>query len=851
MTGYLVRVLRRQWRTSRTLLLLTVIGVGLGVASVVAIQLLNRGALAAFDGSVRAVSGRADLTVMGTVPTLDEGLLTRVLDDPDVAGAWPLVRQDVAVAGRPDILLDVVGVDLLAPVRYPLVGTGDPDEARALLTRAVTESGWVALTPAFARAEGWVVGDTLTVSSGSRLARLVVGALVDFQRFEPLAPQRLAVMDIASAQELLGRHGRIHQIDVTLARGADPAAVALRLATHLGPGTRVLTPEQRRQDAAGLLRAFRLNLTALSLISVFVGVFLVLTAVQASLVRRRREFGVLRSLGATPRQVLVLILSEAATLGLLGVGLGLPMGWWAARLNLDSVSRTLTSIYVMEGIEDLRLTPVVIALALVVGVAGALAGALAPALDMARRDTDRLLAPFNLHRAIGHSAGRLAAAALAAIALATVWFLMAGRDLRLGGFVYGFVMWVTLPMVVPLVVRTVAGPARPGGLGPALSLRNLVARLQTTSLAVAALAVTVSMLVSITLLIGSFRSTLVTWLDVTVRADVYVSTASWMRGGNDSFLDRPLLDELLAMPDVAAVEEQRRLRIFTADRAHRVWLNGIRTAAIPGAELAGRLPLLAGDPTVVAAGLEGGGVLIGEPLARRAGLATGDTLRLAGPRGTVALPVVGVAYDYTSEGGTAFVTMATLVRHLGGTAPNNAALFLVPGADAERTAAALTAAYAPRPLVFRSNRTLRREVMDVFDQTFAVTRTLQFMALLIAACGVSLTMVVQARARAGELALLRALGATRRQVFVLFLGEGTAMGLLGLVLGLGGGTGLAALLILVINRVWFGWTIRPSWPGGELAAQAVLVLAAATLAALYPAARAGLTAPGQLTRDDL
>ena len=222
-----------------------------------------------------------------------------------------------------------------------------------------------------------------------------------------------------------------------------------------------------------------------------------------------------------------------------------------------------------------------------------------------------------------------------------------------------------------------------------------------------------------------------------------------------------------------------------------------------------------------------------------------------GPHGPLPLVVAGVAYDYTSEGGTAFVLMETLIAGFGPTAPNNAALFLEPGLDADAFAAQLAADYAGRPLVFRSNRTLRGEVLGIFDQTFAVTRTLQAMALLIAVCGVSLTLLIQARERAGELALLRSLGATRRQVFALFLGEGTAMGALGLLLGLGGGIGLAALLILVINRVWFGWTIQPAWPGLALVSQAVLVLAAAAAAAVYPALRAGLSSAERLSRDDL
>jgi putative ABC transport system permease protein len=436
--------------------------------------------------------------------------------------------------------------------------------------------------------------------------------------------------------------------------------------------------------------------------------------------------------------------------------------------------------------------------------------------------------------------------------VATVWFAWQGSGLRHGGFIYGFLMMVALPLIGPRVGRTTCGPARPRGIGLALSLRNLLIRLQTTSFAVAALAVTVSMLIGITLLVGSFRQTLVTWLDTTIRADVYLSTESWVRAGNEAFLDGFLLTELTTLPGVRGVETQRRLQVRTAAGDHLVWLNGITIAGIREAELARRLPLMEGDPVRVAQQLnEEGGVLIGEPLARKAHLAVGDTLRLAGPFGPVALPIAGISYDYTSEGGTAFLVGHVFSRHFGPGPPNNAALFLDPEQDVEHFVSALKARYAGRPLVFRSNRTLRAEVMDIFDQTFAVTRTLQSMALLIAVCGVSLTLLVQARQRSGELALLRALGATRRQIFGLFLGEGAGMGILGLVLGLAGGIGLAALLILVINREWFGWTIQPSIDGPAIFRQILIILAASVLAAVYPAYKAGLSSPGQLTRDDL
>ncbi len=851
MIRLLLRSLRHNLTRSRTLFALAVTGVALGVASVVAIQTLNQGAMKAFDGSVRAISGQAELTVTGTVPAFAETLLARVLADPEVTAAWGLCRVDVAVQDRQGLLLEVVGVDLLAPVSLPIRDEERGEGLSGDFLAALTTPGWMAVTPALAREQGWAVGDTVTVSSGSRTAPLVLGALVDFQALEPLAPRTLAVMDIAQVQGLLARPGLLHQIDLQLRTGADLRAAADRLQHSLGPGVRVLTPEQRSQDAEGLLAAFRLNLTALSLISVFVGVFLVLTSVQASLARRRRELGILRCVGATPRQVVGLIVAETAVLGVLGVAIGVPLGYLVALNNIQTVSATLTSIYILQGIEKLVLPVQVVALGAAVGLGGAVLGALWPAVETARRDTLVLLAPVTLHEQTSSAAGRLTRLALALAAVATLWFALHGAATDWGGFLYGGLMMLALPLIVPLVVQMAAGWATPSGLGLALSLRNLRVRLQTTSLAVAALAVTVSMLVGITLLVGSFRETLVSWLDVTVRADVYVSTESWVRAGNEAFLDEGLLQELRGWPLVAAVEEQRRLRVRTADGQHQIWLNGIRVAGLPGTELATRLPLQKGDTQAVAAGLERGEALIGEPLARKAGLAMGDTLLLAGPRGPVAFPVAGIAYDYTSEGGTAFVTMPFMLQAFPGEQTNNAALFLTDSSHTAEVVGQLRQHYRGRPLVFRSNTDLRREVLAIFDQTFAVTRTLQSLALLIAVLGVALNQLVQARERAGELALLRGLGATRRQVFGLFLGEGTAMGVLGLIMGLAGGVGLAALLILFVNRQWFGWTIQPAWPGLDLARQAVVVMLATVAAATVPALKAGLAGPEQLTRDDL
>lgn len=261
--------------------------------------------------------------------------------------------------------------------------------------------------------------------------------------------------------------------------------------------------------------------------------------------------------------------------------------------------------------------------------------------------------------------------------------------------------------------------------------------------------------------------------------------------------------------------------------------------------------MLAGDPVeAVRRVRDRGAVLVSEPLARKAGLAAGGRVTLTTPAGPRAFPIAGVYYDYSTEGGAVVMDHATLAAAFGPGGVGSLALYLRPGPEPERVIDELRARTAGAPLVFRSNRRLREEVLAIFDQTFAITRILQAMSLLIAAAGIALTLLVLARERVPELALYRSLGATRRQLFGLFVGKGLGMALIALALGAAGGVVLAGVLVFVINRAYFGWTIQVHWPWGALGGQVAIILAAAVAASLYPALAASRTPARELSRDD-
>lgn len=841
MRRYLPRAAAREFRGGKALFLLAVAGVALGVGSVLSIQILNRGALGAFTGTVRAVSGDADLTVLGWTGGLDESLLPEVLAVPGVAAALPLWRAEAAVEGRPGASLELVGADLLGPGRGPL--TLPP----GALAAALGTEGWVAPTPSYAAEMGLKVGDRITVSLGSRRASLTVGALLDLQRAVPLASRRLALMDIAQAQGLLGVRGRIHQIDVRAAAGVGVPALSARLAARLGERARVATPEQRTVEAEGLLAAFRLNLTALSAVSLLVGGFLVFASVRASLVRRREELGVLRAVGATRAQVLALVLGEAALLGALGTAAGIPLGWLAARANLGAVSGTIRTLYLLEGIEGVSLSPGLVLLAIATGAGGAVAGALWPALDAARTDPRALLASITLEEQAGGRAGRLLALGLGALAAAAAASALAAGRFVGSGFLLAVGILIAVPLSAPAALRALGRSGRPRRLGVRFGLRTVGARLSAAGPAAGALGVAVSMLAGVTIMVGSFRATVEGWLDATLRADVYVTSPAWRRARSEATLAPEVIAALRGHPGVAAVDVLRQHSGYAG--ARRVLVAGM-DAALPGGER--RVALLSGEPTAALQALrDRGAVLVSEPLSRKAGLAPGGTLVLRGPAGEVRFPVVGVYRDYGSEGGAVLMDLPTYDRAFGPGQPSSAALYLRPGVDPERVVAEVRSRLSGAALQVRSNRALRGEVLSIFEQTFAVTRLLEVMGLVIAAAGVTLSLLVLARERRAEIALYRALGASRGQIFRVFVGRGLAVGMAGLGLGALGGAALAVVLVEAVNPAFFGWSLGLTVPARALSLEGLTILLAAAAASVYPALAASRTPAQELSRDAL
>jgi putative ABC transport system permease protein len=840
-------LLRHPWQVG-----LAILGVALGVAVVVAIDLANDSARRAFTLSAETIAGRATHQVVGGPAGLDERIYRWLRVEQGERQSAPVVEGYALVPDHPGLTLHILGVDPLAegpfrPYTAPAASDATPNAGAALFT----EPGAALLPAETARAYGLRPGDTLRIRIGpeARVAR-IIGLLTPEDDASRRALDGLLVTDLATAQEWLGMVGRLSRIDLILPNGPAGEARAAAITQALPAGARLIRPESRTQALQQMTAAFELNLTALSLLALVVGTFLIYNTITFSVVQRRGQIGTLRCLGVTRREVLALVLGEALVIGLVGALAGLALGALLGRGLVALVSRTINDLYFAVSVREVALSAGPLLKGFVLGLLATLAAAAVPALEAtstpARATLRRSSYEERIRRAVPLAAGLGAALLLAGLAALAV----PGKNLVLS---FGALFAVTLgaAAITPLATLLLMRAARPA-LGRAFGLlgrmapRDVVAALSRTSVAIAALMIAVAVTIGVGLMVGSFRETVVRWLDATLVADIYVSAPGRAANRVDTTLPPEVVARLGAVEGVAGVRRYRGVEVDSP--AGPLIVVGLDVVPARDGEA---YQFVGGAPADVWQRFAAGEVLVSEPLAYKRGLAAGDTLALYTDHGEQAFRIAGVFYDYGSDRGVVMMNLARYRAAWDDPGISSLGLYAAPGVDVEALVQRLRAAAGgDGALVIRSNRALRTASLQVFDRTFAITGVLQLLATIVAFIGILAALMALQLERAREIGVLRANGLTPQQVWGLVLSQTGLMGLTAGLLAMPVGAALAAVLVFVINKRSFGWTLlfQLDW---RLFAQALIVaVAAALLAGLYPAWRMSRISPALALREE-
>ncbi|GIL15931.1 MAG: permease [Chloroflexota bacterium] len=817
--------LHRPWLT-----LLLILSVALGVAVVVAVDLANASATRAFQLSTEVIVGKATHQIVGGANGFDDSVY-RNLRLQGFRNAAPIVEGYAGAQELGGQTMRVLGIDLFAEPPFRTYITAGTNVSVDALTAFYTQPGAVLISADSAERWGLETGDYLTLQIGTTEKRAqIVGLMRQPNEVSSRVLEGLILTDIASAQELFGLNGKLTRIDL-IATDEE----ANKFATTLPSGLRIARASEQADTVTQLTAAFQLNLTAFSLLALAVGMFLIYNTVMFSVVQRRRMLGILRCVGVTGREIFVLIMSEAALLGLIGSLIGLGLGILLGRLTVALVTQTINDLYFTLTVSDVNVDAISLAKGLLLGIFSALFAAALPAYEASAVPAVTVLQRSDLEDRIRRLLPRLniIGGILILLGAAILIFGQSNVALLFGGIfvaLFGLVMYV--PVVTIFLMRIATATLGRLGLIARMASRTVTQALSRTSVAIASLMIAVAVVIGVTVMIASFRSTVENWLAQTLNADFYITTP--LAGANRVVtMDPALVEKARAVEGVQNIEVLRSVTVEGRE------IGDLRLNATQGgvAREARIFRSYNGDPAKIYAELDAGAIAITEPFANKHHVAEGDSLTLLTDKGAQSFSIVGVYYDYSSDQGSILMSLDVYRKFWNDPEISGFSVYVAPNYDVNQVEDAVRVALSGNNIVVQSNRALRDAALVIFDRTFAITQALRVIAVAVAFIGILSALMALQLERTRELGTLRATGMTLRQLWRLTLLESGLMGAAAGILAIPVGLILAAILIYVINLRSFGWTIFfTSVP--EVYAQALFVsIGASLLAAIYPMLR--------------
>lgn len=827
----------RELKAHRWQTLAVLFGIALGASVYGSVRVAVIASVDSFSRSMDAIVGSTDRSLVAPGGRIPESLVAQVLKIPGVTTASPFLSAYVRSSAHPENPVLLIGLDPLLdrPLRpWAVNPEGD----------ASTSDGWLDLlripyscmiSDTLAREWSARTKDSLGLENHLRRESFTVAGILSSQGLALANSGRILLTDISSFQEFMDLHGLVDRIDILL----EPGVTAEDLERALAPlpgGVHLELPGEEKESGKSLIQAYQLNLSVLSFVSLFVGMFLVFSLVALHATSRRHEIAVLRSIGTSPSTIFCLFLLEGAFLGMLGWILSLPLSFFFVRKLLTHVSSTVSHLFVRTQVDAVRLDALEIFLSLVMTLAVSLLAASQPAWEAKQVPPGEILAKGSPKRTAPKFFRILAWLGAALILISRpLSQLPAVAGIPLPGYASTFFLFAGFSLlapwllglsgtVLPALLRRIGG--EPAHLG-ARYVRDAGGR---SAISVGALITAVGLFVALVIMIYSFRSTVETWVHQTIAGDLFIRPS--MAEMND-YRD-PLPDSL-----VAALEaRQPALRLSPYRRIYlREGTQPYQLEAIDFEEFLQHSDFLMtrGNLELIEDRLKSGeGVLISEVFSNRMGLGPGDRFRALVDGLSLDLPILGVFRDYRTRGGIVHYSLPHLENRTGSRVWSGVRVFTPDGVSGAQALMSelMRIEGLHHGLVYTLGEDLRGGILAIFDETFAVTSALLLIALIVAGLGITTTLAVLVLERSREIHTLVAVGASRMQVRLMILWEALILVCLGELAGLACGFSLSHILVFEINRQSFGWTFLYSVGWAELLFALPLILSTALMAAL-------------------
>jgi len=823
---------------------LSILGVALGVSVVVSIDLSNNSAKKAFSLSTQAVTGKATHQIRGAAENLNEDVYRKIRLEGKIRKSAPVVEGYGRIDGL-NRTFQILGVDPLAEGPFRDFAS---QQAGIELSEFISEKNTGLVAQAVAQELGVSVGDTLELSVGGRAYSLqLIGTIDASNDRSKRALENLLVVDISTAQQLFKMQGELSRIDLILPKNTEESVSIIQ--SMLPDGATINRSDSRSETVAQMTRAFEFNLQALSMLALLVGMFLIYNTMTFSVVQRRQLIGRLRALGTTKQEILTNILKEAALIGLIGTVIGIVSGYFLAQVLLKLVTQSINDLYFVLSVQELSIGVYPLAKATILGIGATLIASFWPAREASEAEVSTVLKRSSNESKIMERLWFLAGAGFCAGLIGVGILMIPGGGIAAGYSSLLFLI-VGFSLMIPLLVVGMAHIFRPifgklNGLIGKMSVRGVVTELSRTSVAIAALVVAVAATVGVGIMVDSFRTTVVSWLETQLQADVYVQPPSAVSRKADAELDPKLVDLLKETEGVADYHSVRSVDVSTNFGTDNL------VAIDQGASAQRTYQLKQEAPNFWQRYTDENIVMISEVYAYRNNVALGDSIFIRTEQGKAGFQVQAINFDYASDIGTITINRDVYNQYFDDEAISGLALYAVDGMEVDELVEKLRSiAEGMQEVFIRSNRGLREASIAIFDRTFTVTIVLRMLAMLVAFIGILSALMALQLERSKEHAVLRANGMTPGQLWNYVITQTGTMGIMAGILSIPLGILMAYILVYVINLRSFGWTLQFMISPGILLQAVGLAIIAALLAGIYPSLKMAQSNPADALRNE-
>ncbi len=885
---------------------LSILGIALGVAIIAAIDIANISTSKAFNLSLNAVTGKTTHRIISTSGRIPDSLYTYLRIQKGLKNIAPVVEDNIITVEPARKTFVLLGLDLFAEKPFRDYLSKSSIEFKGGLKDFMAAANGVVLSEENARMLNKKAGDTINASVRGKRTKVVVAGVIS-NYGNPSQIENLIIADIATAQELTGKTGFIDAMDVITDETMNEEAVK----AALPKGLDMQRSEARSDIAEQMLSAFNVNLNALSMLALIVGVFLIYNTMTFSVVQRKKVLGIYRSLGVTENEIYRLIISEVFLIGMIGTALGFLLAIVISKNLLVLISRTINDLYFVVSVTEIEITGFIVYKTLLVGIAASIVSALKPAREASQARPGVTMARSVQEQKVIANVYRYAVYGVIAGLIGVLALSLPSRNVWLS---YGGVLPIIIgfALLAPLSIKIADKILTPlsgflFGITGRISSRSIIQNISRTNTAIFSLSIAVAATVGVGTMISSFRSTVVTWLENGLKADLYVSPPTLISNSNEAYIPYFIKDSIMNMPDVKNINYYSEFKLYQDGDVINILASGFTD---PNAK---DFRLKSEDENVNER-FRNGEVLLTEPYAYKNNLGAGDTIKLKTDEGYRNFRVAGIYYDYSSDKGFVSIEYSVFQKYWKSTGLSGLAVFIRDSvqrsadsvqetaqvrdsvqrtADSgqetaqvrdsgQRTADSVqeTALSVKRSeeernsgqreevniqkvvdkinsfagkdveLIIRSNKFLRESSIQIFDRTFIVANVLQLLAVIVAFVGVLSSLMALQLERNKEMGVLRAVGLLPGQLFKVSTLQSILMGVISGIMALPLGSLLAYILVFIINKRSFGWTMQLDIELMTLAEALVLAVVAAVLAGLYPGARISKISPSAALREE-